>query len=54
MNVLKKNYNEIIDENLSYNFNKDILQIINNKDKYNYFTNYIFLVHRVHINIKMF
>ena len=42
MNVLKKNYNEIIDENPSYNFNKDILEIINVKDKYDYFTNYIF------------
>lgn len=36
---LKKNYNEIVNENSNYNFNKDLLQIINNTGD---FINYIF------------
>ena len=48
---LKKNYNEIINENSKYNFNKELLQIINNdpnnndpnnNDPNNNFINYIF------------
>jgi hypothetical protein len=40
---LKKNYNEIINENNNYSFNKDLLQIINNTTpSNNNFINYIF------------
>ena len=40
---LKKNYNEIINENTNYNFNKDLLQIIGAINTNNdHFINYIF------------
>ena len=43
---LKKNYNEIINENAEYNFNKELLQIIsnsaNNENNSDCFINYIF------------
>ena len=45
--IFKKNYNEIINENSEYNFNKELLQILENSKLENSkletnFSNYIF------------